>query len=157
MNFVYNDGGRSNYFKATGVGDCAVRAIAIAAELDYKKVYDDLKELNFGRSCRNGTPKTVDSKYLKRLGWVKLKNICGIGVGIRYHLNDYDLKPFFKKYPRMVLQVSKHLTAIVNGELNDTYDCSRDGERAIYAIWVPKDQVAEEDSVTVKKKRRFVL
>lgn len=37
MDFVYNDGGRSRYFKAKSVGDCVTRAIAIATRTDYKE------------------------------------------------------------------------------------------------------------------------
>ena len=70
MEFIYNDGGRSKYFKAKNVGDCAIRAIAIATDKDYKEVYNDLKKLNNDVSCRNGTPKKVDKKYLTQLGWI---------------------------------------------------------------------------------------
>ena len=44
MEFKFNDGGRSKYFKGF-TGDCVTRAIAIATGLDYKKVYDDLNEM----------------------------------------------------------------------------------------------------------------
>ncbi len=155
MEFIYNDGGRSNYYRATSVGDCAVRAIAIATEEDYKVVYSKLKTLNSGSSCRNGTPKKVSRKYLSEIGWIRLPNISGIGVGIKYHLNDYDLEEFIKKYPRMILQVSKHLTCIIDGKLNDTYDCSRDGERAIYGIWGPKEDYQQMQ--TKQKRKKFVL
>jgi hypothetical protein len=42
--FYYDDGGRSIYFKGQ-VGDCAVRAIAIALKKDYMDVYNDFKVL----------------------------------------------------------------------------------------------------------------
>ena len=38
MKFVYNDGGRSKYFKAEKVGDCVVRSICNASGLDYSKI-----------------------------------------------------------------------------------------------------------------------
>ena len=59
MKFKYSDGGRSKYYKATNVGDCCVRAICNATGKDYKEVYNELKKLNKGVSCRNGTPKKV--------------------------------------------------------------------------------------------------
>ena len=40
MEWVYDDGGRSKYFKAEHVGDCVCRAIAIGTGKDYKEVYD---------------------------------------------------------------------------------------------------------------------
>ena len=46
MEFNFNDGGRAEAgYKAT-TGDCVTRAVAIAAELPYKEVYDRLAEGN---------------------------------------------------------------------------------------------------------------
>ena len=45
MRHIYNDGGRRAYFKAEDARDCVVRSIAIALEMDYKEVYDDLWKL----------------------------------------------------------------------------------------------------------------
>ena len=39
MKWIYNDGGRSFYYKASNVRDCVCRAIAIANDEDYKVVY----------------------------------------------------------------------------------------------------------------------
>ena len=36
MKWIYNDGGRSLYYKAQNVRDCVCRAIAIANDEDYK-------------------------------------------------------------------------------------------------------------------------
>ena len=36
MKFIYDDGGRSKYFKAKGVSDCVTRAICNATGKDYK-------------------------------------------------------------------------------------------------------------------------
>ena len=45
MEFIYSDGGRSKYFKAEHVGDCVTRAICNATGMDYKEVYDALKDV----------------------------------------------------------------------------------------------------------------
>lgn len=129
MKFVFNDGGRSNYFKAKDVGDCAIRAIAIATGLDYKKVYDDLKALNGGKSCRDGTPKKVDKKYLTQLGWIWHPTM-EIGSGCKVHLNEKELPS-----GTLIVAVSKHLTCVKDGVLYDTYDCTRDGNRCVYGYW----------------------
>ena len=131
MKFEYNDGGRSKYFKAENVGDCCVRAISNATGRDYKEVYDALKELNKGVSCRNGTPKTVWKKYIEEiLGWKKI-SCSGIGVKQKTHLNENELP----KTGTLIVQVSKHLTVVKNGVLIDTYDCSRKGTRMVYCYW----------------------
>ena len=48
-NFIYDDGGRSKYyrmkFKSDRVGDCVIRALAIATGGDYKSVRDELWDI----------------------------------------------------------------------------------------------------------------
>ena len=129
MRFIYNDGGRSKYFKASNVGDCSIRAIAIATGLDYKKVYDDLKDLNGGVSCRNGTPKKVDKKYLTDLGWIWHPTMF-IGTGCTVHLDAGELPE-----GTLIVNVSSHLTCVKDGVIYDTYDCSRGGNRCVYGYW----------------------
>ena len=129
MDFIYNDGGRSKYFKAKNVGDCAIRAIAIATGKDYKEVYDDLKKLNGGKSCRDGTPKKVDKKYLIQLGWVWHPTML-IGQGCRMHLDANELPK-----GTLIVNVSHHLTCVKDGIIHDTYNCSRNGNRCVYGYW----------------------
>lgn len=129
MEWKFNDGGRSNYFKADKVGDCAVRAIAIATGLDYLKVYEDLKTLNGGKSCRNGAPKKVDKKYLTQLGWTWHPTML-VGQGCKTHLKEDELPK-----GTLVVQVSGHLTCVIDGIIYDTYDCSRNGTRCVYGYW----------------------
>ena len=129
MKWTYDDGGRSRYFKATDVGDCAVRAISIATGKDYLEVYNDLKALNKGKTCRNGTPKNVDKAYLKRLGW-RWTPTMQIGSGCKVHLNADELPS-----GTIICSVSKHLACVKNGVLYDTFDCSRGGARCVYGYW----------------------
>ena len=131
MEFIYYDGGRSNYFKARHVRDCAVRAICNATDKDYKDVYNDLKRLNKGVSCRNGTPKKLVKKYLTELGW-RWHPTMTIGSGCTMHLTESELPKGV-----LIVQVSRHLTCVRNGVIYDTYDCSRDGERCVYGYWTP--------------------
>ena len=147
MEFIYNDGGRSKYFKASHVGDCAVRAIAIAMNKDYKEVYDDLKKLNGGQSCRNGTPKKVDKKYILSQGWIW--HGINRGAGECCRLTEEDLPE-----GSLIVSVSKHLTCVKDGVIYDTYDCSRDGERTVYGYYYnPKELSINKEP----RRRRFVL
>ena len=139
MKWIYDDGGRSKYFDAKNVGDCVVRAIAIGTGKDYKEVYNDLKKLNNGKSCRNGTPKNVDKKYLTQLGWV-WHPMMTIGSGCTMHLNESELPN-----GTLIVAVSKHLTCVKNGVLYDTYDCSRDGTRCVYGYWTPPKKKLNHD------------
>lgn len=130
MKTIYDDGGRSKYFKAQNVGDCAVRAIAIAADLDYLQVYNDLKKLNKGLSCRNGTPPKITKAYLKQLGYTWIPTMT-IGSGWRVHLKEDELPK-----GTLIVRLSGHIACIKDGVLYDTHDCSRDGTRCVYGIWM---------------------
>lgn len=134
MNYQYNDGGRSKYFKAKHVGDCAIRAVAIATKKDYLEVYNAFKALNGGKSCRDGTPKTVDKKYLDMIGAVKIK--MGVPAGhCRWHVTTID--KVMKKYSkvRYVLQVAGHLIAGQADTIFDTFD-DRPRDKGIYTMWL---------------------
>lgn len=139
MKFVYNDGGRSKYFKAEQVGDCVTRAIAIATEQDYKVVYDAINRLakqekitSRKRSisnARNGVYKETIRKYMNSIGW-KWHPTMKIGQGCTTHLREDELPR-----GRLVVSVSKHETAVIDGVLHDTYDCSRGGDRCVYGYY----------------------
>lgn len=153
--FVKDDGGRSKYFKGDA-GDCVTRAIAIATGIDYKEVYDALfdgidqlktsgrsryaKKLRIkksgtrGTSPRNGVHPKVYDKYLKSLGWKWVPTMT-IGSGCKVHLRGDELPK-----GRLIVRVSKHVCAVIDGVLHDTYDCSRGGQRCVYGYYVNENQ-----------------
>ena len=132
---VFNDGGRSNYFKGK-TGDCVTRAISIASDQDYKKVYDDIKSLSkeyaqkrnnkasrrikqLGNRCvRQGTSKAVYHPYLLEQDWIWIPT---------NHIGQEDkvyLRPSELPEGKLIVQIRKYLTVVENGLLYDTYDCS---------------------------------
>ena len=146
MDFNFNDGGRSKYFKAENVGDCVVRSVAIATGIDYKKIYDLFAKENLrlrGRkTARNGIDRKIYEKFLLENGftWVpKMK----IGQGCKTHLNENEV-------PRsgvLVLSLSRHLTCVIDGVINDTYDPSRGGTRCVYGYYIKEEtpQLSDEE------------
>lgn len=139
MKFVYNDGGRKDTGYKGEAGDCVTRAIAIATDLPYQQVYDDLNALS-GRerrgsrkrgvsSARVGVYKQTQRRYLGSLGWVWTPTMH-IGQGCRVHLLSGELP-----MGRLIVQVSKHVVAVIDGVIHDTHDCSRDGTRCVYGYW----------------------
>lgn len=140
-NWIYNDGGRSNYFKADNVGDCVTRAIAIATGLDYKEVYEEIqrrcktdklpkRRKTKGQSARNGVYRVTYERYLKELGW-RWVPLMKIGTGCTTHLNKEELPK-----GRIICRCSKHLVAVIDGVVNDTYDCTREGTRCVYGYFI---------------------
>lgn len=144
--FEFNDGGRSNYFK-TEAGDCVARSIAIASGMDYKKVYDALAAGNASQrtskrekitKARHKVKTASNGIYTKRKWFKDLMREWGfewtptmkIGSGCKVHLRREELPS-----GRLVVAVSKHYTAVVNGVIHDTYDPSREGTRCVYGYW----------------------
>lgn len=130
MKWVFNDGGRSNYFSAKSVNDCVVRAIAIATQRDYNDVYNTIGEI-VGYSPRNGVYRNDLQKIMKEFGgtWTPCMSI---GSGCKVHLKDGELP----MDARLICNVSKHLTCVINGVINDTFDPSRGESRCVYGYWI---------------------
>lgn len=129
MKYKYNDGGRANYFAASGVGDCVTRAVAIATQRDYKDVYKEITRL-VGYTPRNGVQHRHVRKVMQHFGGVWYPTMK-IGAGCTVHLKDGEVP----MQGSIICNLSKHVTAVVGGVINDTYDPSRDGERCVYGYW----------------------
>lgn len=147
LDYQYNDGGREEAGYKGFTGDCVVRAISIVTGLSYQKVYDDLynqtREWRLasnsrhakaakpeGDSPRTGVYKDVYKPYLEKLGYKWIPTMF-VGKGCKVHLRKNEL-PMGK----LIVSVSKHITTVIDGVLNDTYDCSRDGERCVYGYFI---------------------
>tara|TARA_Y100000593_G_C4254834_1_gene309087 strand:- start:485 stop:892 length:408 start_codon:yes stop_codon:yes gene_type:complete len=121
MKFIKNHGGRENYFptklKKDLTSDCVIRAIAIATETDYKEVMTKLFEigLEVGQMPNN---KKCYEIYLNCLGWIK-KSPLKIGR------RKYKVKNVGKFFTgkNVIIHTTRHLTTLVDGNLNDTWDC----------------------------------
>lgn len=130
--WVYDDGGRSKYFKAEKVGDCVTRSIAIATGRDYKEVYDELFAIA-KKSPRNGVKREAIRKYMRAHGfdWVACMSV---GSGVTHHLRAGEIP----MQGAIICSCSGHLVAVVDGVVHDTFDPTRDGVRAVYGYWIVK-------------------
>lgn len=139
IGFAYDDGGRIAAGFRGDAGDCVTRAIAIASGLPYQEVYDALNEYakreRRGKRKRNisnsrtGVHTPTARRYLADLGaeWTPTMQI---GSGCRVHVRADELPP-----GRLVLNLSRHFAAVIEGILHDTHDCSRGGTRCVYGYW----------------------
>lgn len=149
FSFQFNDGGREHAGFKGGAGDCVVRSIAIAAKLPYMQVYEDLRDANAryaqlkndrlakrlnlkGSSPRNGNHRNVFHDYILGLGfeWVPTMKV---GAGCQVHLRSNELPLGI-----LIVKVSKHLTTVINGVIQDTHDPSRGGNRCVYGYYIQK-------------------
>lgn len=139
MRFQYNDGGRAATGFRGDAGDCVTRAIAVATRQDYLSVYHSLnaiaKSERTGKSrrgvssARNGVYRQTIRRYLQGIGW-NFTPTMGIGTGCRVHLRDGELP-----MGRLIVTVSKHECAVIDGVIHDTSDPSRSGTRCVYGFW----------------------
>ena len=140
--FVPNDGGRAATGRKGDAGDCVTRAIAIATATPYGEVYDALAE---GMAKRRGKHRPTASApratacsasiyqpYLESLGWEWVPTMQ-IGSGCRVHLRADELPD-----GPIIVRLSRHVAAVINGVLFDTHDCSREGTRAVYGYFRPR-------------------
>lgn len=162
MPFEYDDGGRADLFKAKA-GDCVTRSIAIAAGLPYKEVYDKLADGNAnerrspGKTCATNNRKRNKAQtashgintrrkwfktYMAELGfkWVPLMHI---GSGCKCNLVAGALP-----MGRLVVSLSKHYTAVIDGVIRDNHDPQRQtivvepdkpkhiAHRCVYGYWI---------------------
>ncbi len=145
--FQYADGGRAAAGYKGYTGDCVARAVCIASGLPYQQVYDTLAAGNATqKKTKRGSKRTgqrtaghginVKRKwfqdYMRSIGF-EWKPTMFIGQGCKVHLRSDELPK-----GNLVITVSGHYTAMIDGILMDTYDCSREGTRCVYGFFYKK-------------------
>ena len=145
--FQLHDGGRQAAGFKGGAGDCVVRSIAIATQLPYLQVYEELRQANAqyaaqwdnkvsrhltrkGSSPRNGNHRDVFHDYILKHGfqWVPTMQV---GAGCQVHLRPDELPA-----GTLIVKVSKHLTTVIDGVIYDTHNPSRGGTRCVYGYYI---------------------
>jgi hypothetical protein len=140
MRHVFDDGGRKAAGYTGTTGDCVVRSIAIAHGLPYQEVYDLFNHLGTQErsskkrrgkksSARTGVFKNTYRRWLEANGWTFVPTMQ-IGTGCRVHLRDGELP-----MGRLIVAVSRHLVAVIDGVVHDTHDCTRAGTRCVYGFF----------------------
>lgn len=145
MKLVVSDGGRKAAGYKGTAGDCVCRAVAIASGRPYREVYEALADVNARtpqskrrkhgkpgrRTARDGifTQSKLFDDYMTSIGFVWTPTMQ-IGSGCRVHLREDELP-----MGRLVVSVSKHMCAVIDGVLHDTDDCTRNGKRCVYGYY----------------------
>jgi hypothetical protein len=138
-NWKFDDGGRAKAGYKGLAGDCVCRAIAIATGIPYRDVYDAIsqeaqtekltKRREKRSSARTGVHKPTTRRYLASLGWTWVPTMR-IGSGCTVHLRAGELPS-----GRLIVSVSRHVVAVIDGTIHDTHDSSRDGMRCVYGYF----------------------
>jgi hypothetical protein len=141
MNFIYNDGGRSEAGLKGSAGDCGARAMAIALGMDYKTAYKELAQANkdkgFAKSARNGIYKDIYSDVLAKHGWVW---VSAPTFKVLDGYKNSEGKVLFGRKARcsdmptgtVIARQAGHYVAVIDGIPQDTWDCS---QKMVYGYW----------------------
>lgn len=130
------DGGRSQSKRKAQKNDCTVRALAIARSIPYDDAYDILKDA--GRKCSRG---------FDFVGWIAdqpwAAKIAFPAVKGQRRMNPAQ---FCREYPQgtFILRVSKHVFAVVDGVVHDTFENRPD--RCVYCAWRITSHVPEQNN-----------
>ena len=125
-------------------------AKTLAEALPYIQVYEDLRMANAvyadqrndklarrlnakGSSPRNGNHRNVFHDYILGHGfdWVPTMKVGG---GCQIHLRATELPS-----GTLIVKVSKHLSAVIDGVIQDTHNPSRGGSRCVYGYYIKRD------------------
>lgn len=143
--FRFNDGGRAKAGFSGSARDCVARSIAIASGLSYIEVYSALAQGNATQRASKRTPRrtrTASQGIFTQRKWFK-DYMTSLGfvweptqrVG---SVNKARLCKGALPNGKLVVSVSRHYTAVINGVIHDTFDCSRNGKRCVYGYWVKR-------------------
>lgn len=112
------------------VGDCAVRAVAMALNVDWEKAYTLIADAGYAMGDMPSSD-SVWGAVLRQHGFYRkaIPNTCP---------DCYTVKEFCRDNPRgvYVLGFGGHVATVVNGDLYDSWDSSN--EIPVY-VWYRKD------------------
>ncbi len=122
LRFEWHDGGRIAAGFSGYTGDCVTRAITIASGKPYREIYDDLFEAH-DRSPRNGIGPEVTKQYLTQHGFVRIG------------LYEWDMLPLGPLVVRCSSWRKRHLSAVIDRCIYDTWNPSVDSELEVDEVW----------------------
>lgn len=108
------------------------RALSIATGIPYGEMYKtlaDLAKAKGEKTPRNGVSRKIFEPYLLSQGWVWIPTMK-IGTGCKVHLRAEELPS-----GRLIVRVSGHVVAVIDGVIHDNYDPSRGGTRCVYGYF----------------------
>ncbi len=109
------------------VGDCVVRAFTITQETDYLEVRRELNRLNREWNLDGYKKRKFLKKYYKEKGYERIS----INEQGKPKLRGYEVAEFHPK-GTYILNMRKHLVAMIDGVIYDTWNSSNEVVYNIY-------------------------
>ena len=108
-----------NPIRSDGVGDCAIRAVAKAADLTWEQAYTELSTTGFLMGDVMNSDQVLEA-VLRKHGFVRgsVPDTCP---------DCYTVEQFAQDYPdgTFVVKSDNHVATIIDGNLFDAWDSSR--------------------------------
>ena len=176
LGFVFNDGGREKAGYKGFTGDCVTRALAISLERPYQEIYGRLDEIckNIPYLTKKGKPVKKWGGRIRRDGTLK-RSHPRTGVHrniIELFLDEYKSKGYkIEKVAtnsigqkekvhmlktelpkgRLLINLSGHISTVIDHVSHDTYDCTRLGNRMVYGYWIIQKPESKKKEKKVEK------
>ena len=140
MEFVKNDGGRLEAGYKGSSGDCVLRSICIASGLGYQETHDRLwkiMEKDYEKKRRNvkrlrNTLKKRGLNYKPRGPSHDARHgVYRKHYGVLFKELGWDFQPINGSWEDLpdddiiIAVTARHLAAVINGVLQDAWDCTR--------------------------------
>lgn len=130
IEFLKDFGGRDKYFtkkKDLRIGDCSIRACAIATGTEYFETMKELFKIGLEMK-RLPNSDTVTEQFLTERGFVKRSPKKIAGTNKRYRVAEFPAEPN-KVY---VIRTSNHLTVIDQLLHRDSWNCGAWAAQSYY-------------------------
>lgn len=114
--------------KGKKVGDCVIRAVALATGIEYRKVFFELCKLA-DQLCDMPNSTDVFGKYLVDHGFTKA--VYKVPKGSKRDTVESLVAKHKKDI--LVIRVAGHTTCGYHGNIVDIWDCS---DCAVYTYWI---------------------
>ena len=154
--YRYDDGGRAAAGYRGKTGDCVVRAIAICAGEDYRAVYvtmaGHMKRNGYAASGNAYATRERSRKAPRRRGQLTARRVQDSvleAFGFRKARLPVGERPTYteahRRYGDCIVGTTKHLAAVVDGALRDTFDGRtydwdfETRERKAQSVWVRRN------------------
>lgn len=116
------------------VDDCVVRAIANATGQSWEQTVREMTELGIKKGCLLNDPKLIPL-YLKSKGFSQMnepRKYDNTKMSVREWLSSRD-GWLWHSYKIVAVVGTHHITAIINNEVQDIWDCTR---KTMHKWWV---------------------
>jgi len=99
--------------------DCVIRAITTATSMEYSQVLLGLADIHIKTGYHMSDKKNYE-KFLNNLGWIKHKQPRKLD-GTKYLVGE--INQLVRPNQRAIISLAGHLTAKIENEIIDTWDC----------------------------------